>query len=351
MIPESTEHGREFGTVWRAQIERTFTGYAELFAALGVRRDQVRDWGERALTETRSWAPLLADEIDDVAAGAGLAPWQVGALNGRTEILAAAGVTGEGDCTTSVVLPGGGAAPRTVQTWDWHDTLRHAMVLRSIRPRTGFRVCTFTEFGVVGKIGVNSAGLGLHFNVLRHGSDHAGIGVPVHVVARRILDEATTVDDAVELARSARLSASSALTVVTIDDARCLELSPDGVAELPADDFLLHTNHFLDPRLAEGERTTALLSTTFERLALLRDRIGALGAVDRAARVDALRAHRADGAPVCAHPDPALPPHTRWESLATIGLDVADRRLDVHAGGPCQVSPATWQSLSAKEPR
>jgi isopenicillin-N N-acyltransferase-like protein len=339
-----TERGLALGATWRPDIERTFESYVELFAAHGLSR--IRELGERALAETWSWAPDLAAEIEGVAVGAGLEPWQLGVLNGRTEILAAAAVTGEGECSTSVVLDG--MAPRTVQTWDWHDTLRHVMLLRAIEVRPGFGVCVFTEFGIAGKIGVNSAGLGLHFNVLRHVSDHADIGVPVHVVARRILDEASTVDEAVALARSARLSASSVITVVTRDDARCLELSPAGVAELTGR-TLLHTNHFLDPVLAPGERTVPSESTTRDRLAVLGDRVAALGSANRDERAAALLSHRADGAPVCAHADPSLPPHTRWESLATISLDVVECRVDVHEGGPCLVTPETWQSLSAKE--
>lgn len=339
------EQGLALGATWRPAIERAYQSYVELFAAHGVGATQVREWGSRALAETRAWAPSLAEEIEGVAAGAGLESWQLGVLNGRTEILAAAAATGEGECSTSVVLDG---APRTVQTWDWHDTLRHVMLLRAIEVRPGFGVCTFTEFGIVGKIGVNSEGLGLHFNVLRHGSDHADIGVPVHVVARRILDEASTVDEAVELARSARLSASSVLTVVTRDEVRGLELSPAGVAEL-AGDVLLHTNHFLDDALARGERTVPSESTTVERLAELGARVGALRSADRDVRAAALQGHREDGVPLCAHADLSLPPHTRWESLATLSIDVPECRLDVHEGGPCKVTPTTWQSLSAKE--
>jgi isopenicillin-N N-acyltransferase-like protein len=333
------EQGLALGATWRPAIERTLRSYVELFAAHGVGATQVREWGSRALAETREWAPNLAEEIEGVAAGAGLEPWQLGALNGRTEILAAAAATGEGECSTSVVLD---EVPRTVQTWDWHDTLRHVMLLRAIEVNG---VCTFTEFGIVGKIGVNSAGLGLHFNVLRHGSDHSDIGVPVHVVARRILDEASTVDDAVRLARSARLSASSVLTVVTRDEARCLELSPAGVASMDGE-VLLHTNHFLDPALAPGERTVPEESTTVERLAALGVQIGALRSPDREVRAAALWDH---SVPLCAHANLSLPPHTRWESLATLSIDVTDCRLDVHEGGPCQVTPDTWQSLSAKE--
>lgn len=340
------ESGLALGASRRPEIERTVAAYIALFAANGVGAQQVREWGEQALAETRAWAPRLHAEIAGTAAGAGLAEWQLGALNGRTEILAAAASGGDGECSTSVVLDG--IAPRTVQTWDWHDTLRHVMFLRAIEVRPGLGVCTFTEFGIVGKIGVNSAGLGVHFNVLRHVSDHADIGVPVHVVARRILDEASTVDEATDIARSARLSASTVITVVTRDEARGLELSPVGVAELTGE-TLLHTNHFLDAALADGERTVPSESTTRDRLAVLHDRAGALRSARRDERAAALLSHREDGVPLCAHADLSLPPHTRWESLATISLDVVECRLDVHEGGPCRVTPETWQSLSAKE--
>ncbi|MEU6645193.1 C45 family peptidase [Saccharomonospora sp. NPDC046836] len=350
----STEHdpaerGREFGRAHRESIRDTAERYAELFAAHGLHPHHVREWGRRAFAATAAWAPALAEEIAGTAEGAGLPLWRVAALNARTEILAAAAVTGEGECSTSVVLPTDGSAPRTVQTWDWHDVLRGAMVLRSLEPAPGHRTSTFTEFGVVGKIGVNNLGLGVHFNVLRHRSDSADIGVPVHVVARRILDEASTVAEAAQLARSARLSASSVLTVVTRAEVRCLELCPAGVAELsPQDGILLHTNHFLDSELAQGERTTAEVSSTFARLAWLREQTDALGATERTDRARALCAHDA-GVPVCAHANTALPPHQRWESLATITLDVSAHRMHVHRGGPCTVDDQSWTTLSAEE--
>ena len=345
----AAERGRLLGRVRRAELHAAFARYAELFDAVGARAGQVREWGARALAETSAWAPALAEEMSGMAEGAGLEPWQLGALNGRTEILAALAVTGEGECSAAVLLPASGA-PRTVQTWDWHDTFRAGMLIWSLEPRPGRRVHTFTEFGVVGKIGVNSDGLGLHFNVLRHASDHTDIGVPVHVVARRILDEAATVGEAVALARSARLSASSVLTVVTYDGERGaavgLELSPERVAELPVDSdgVLLHTNHFLDPNLAKGELTTAGESSTYDRLPGLRERISVLDTADHTKRGRALHSHRGDGPALCAHADRALPAHLRWESLATVSLDLAARRLYAHEGGPCGIEPDGWQA-------
>jgi isopenicillin-N N-acyltransferase-like protein len=216
-------------------------------------------------------------------------------------------------------------------------------VLWAYEPRAGCTVRTFTEFGVLAKIGVNTAGLGVHFNILRHASDTAEIGVPVHLVARRILDEAATVDEAVVLAKSARTSASTAITVVTADAAATLELCPDGVAVVPADEVLLHTNHFLDPDLAEGERLAVERPLTYDRLAHLHDHVDGLAVADLTERVSPMLSHGPDRAPVCAHPDPAAALHERWETVATISLDLAAAALVVHEGGPCRVDAATWQ--------
>jgi isopenicillin-N N-acyltransferase-like protein len=343
--------GEEFGARWSAETRAAFDGYAELFAGLGATGAQVRDWAGLALERTARWAPHLAEEMAGLAAGAGLETWQVAALNARTEILAALGHDGEGECSTSVVLPGGGLPPRTLQTWDWLDRLRGTGVVWEYEPRPGHRVRTFTEFGVLAKIGVTGAGLGAHFNLLKHAADSADIGVPVHLLARRILDEADGLGAAIALARGARTSASSVITVVAYDgnraDARALEVSPAGLGVVAPgpDGLLVHTNHFLDPALAPGERLGTDLAGSRARLAHLKDHADELRDADATGRAKAMLAHAPGGAPVCAHPEPADPPHERWETLATIGLDVAAGRLRVHRGGPCGVTPATWQTV------
>lgn len=248
-----------------------------------------------------------------------------------------------------VVPPAGNGPPRTIQTWDWYDHLSGNVATLELAPRPGRTVRVFTEFGVVGKIGLNSAGLGLHFNILRHADDGGAPGVPVHVVARHILDEADSVDAAAELAHSAPVSASTVLTVAAWDGeratARCLELSPAGVAEIDPDPdgVLRHTNHFLDPRLAEGERLATDDPTTFARLSLLEERTADLhAAADATARATALVDH-ASG--LCCHPEPDAPFDERWETLATLSLDLEAARLHVHEGGPCGIAAGTWEAV------
>ena len=316
------ERGRALGTAAREGVLRCWAGYERLFEVWGA---DVREIAEVTLERTRAWAPNLAAEIAGIGAGAGLETWQIAALNARTEILA----RGRGECSTVVLL---GSPPRTLQTWDWHE---HLHDVKFVWDTDGVR--TFTEYGIVGKIGVNSAGLGVHMNILHHASDGGGDGVPVHIVARRILDEATTVEEAAEIARSAHVCASTVLTAVDRMSAACLELCPDGLAEIhPKDGVLLHTNHFLDAELANGEDNRAEDPGSWDRLEALRQRVDELRTAP-----DLSHAMNLHDAPVCCHPEPGAPFGERYATLATISLDVAGGRLRLRSGGPCAAG-AEW---------
>ncbi|MGW5779781.1 C45 family autoproteolytic acyltransferase/hydolase [Streptomyces sp. NPDC003863] len=328
------ERGTLLGTRFGARVRRVAELYREHFAVLGLPADQVRDLAGRSHEALRAWAPHLAEESDACADAAGVERWTVAAVGARTEILAACPEPGRGECSTAVFAPAG-AVPQTVQTWDWHDLLVPDALLHALTPSEGRTVKLFTEFGAPGKIGVNSAGLGVHFNILFHASDCAG-GVPVHAVARRILDEADTLDQAVEIASTARVSASTSLTVVTADcSAASLELSPAGLAVVPAgeDGWLLHTNHFLDTGLAAGD-TGPADSMTAERLAHLRAVHAALPGLSPAERARAFCGEDGADAVVCMRPDAHKPPHEQWGTLLTVGLDTADCAIDYLAGAP-----------------
>lgn len=331
-----------------AYVRANLDDYVRLFHAVGVDDARLRVFGTQAAEALAEWSPALHAEMCGVAAGCDLHEWQLGLLNGRTEVLAAVGAVGEGECSTAVYLPAAGA-PRTIQTWDWHDELAaDRLVVRHVAD-SGLTVRYFTEFGMLAKIGLNDAGLGLHFNILNHASDSGPIGVPVHAVARRVLDQATTIAEAVDIAASATLSASTVLTVATYDgergDAACIELSPAGQAVVrPDDGILVHTNHFLDAGLARGDLVPSSAST-YRRLKQVRERRDLVSAADPLRRTEALRVHEVDGAPVCCHPDPEVSFDQRWESLLTMVLDLDRGMLDFHDGRPCDVRADSWQTF------
>lgn len=339
-------HGVELGRFGAPWIARNVATYSELFEAVGVDTADLPDLGRAALARIAEWSPRLSEELVGQAEGSGLDPWMLGLLNARTEILATVGAVGEGECSTSVHLPAVGP-PRTVQTWDWHDISSDETLVVEAPGTDGRTVRLFTEFGILGKIGVNSSGLGVHFNILNHEQDGDGIGVPVHAVARAVLDEAETIDDAIAIARTATVSASTVLTVVSYRDGvsrtACIELSSAGTAVVvPDGDLLLHTNHFLDGGLAGGELAPAT-SSTYPRLQHLGARRDLLTSSDPVERSAGMLVHEEDGAPICCHPDPALPFEHRWQTLLTVTLDVEGNHLGYHEGGPCTVSRDAWQ--------
>jgi isopenicillin-N N-acyltransferase-like protein len=343
--------GVELGRFGASEIRANIEIYTRLFTAVGVPVDDLRLFGREAIEQIDGWAPELGAELRGVAEGSGAPLVQLGMLNARTEILAIVGETGEGECSTVVVVPDG-AAPRSVQTWDWHDESNENTLVVEYRRADGATVKYFTEFGLLGKIGLTSAGVGVHFNILNNTADGEHVGVPVHAVARQILDEATSLPHAVEIARSADVTASTVLTITAFDgrssDAACIELSPGRTAVIGVDGsrLLVHTNHFLDGSLAEGDLSLER-SSTYPRYRMLRERAATFAAAgaDSLALAEGLAIHQEEGAPVCCHPDPALEFHQRWESLITISLDLENSALQFHDSRPCQVRRESWQSF------
>lgn len=330
---------REFGRAWSPEIRTAIDAYLRHFELVGIAPEQARATGVAAHEALTRWSPVLATELEQIAAGAGLRLPDVAVLNARTEILATKPATTDGECSTAVRT---GPAPVAFQTWDWNPELTPAAAVWHYRSDAGRRVSTFTEPGMLAKIGVSDAGLGVLFNILHHKADGGGSGVPVHAIARRILDEARTVEDAVDIARPAPASASSAITVVTRQpdsDAVTLEITPSGVGVVRRreDGWLLHTNHLLDPDLAVGD-TSPATSTTQARLAHLQSVAGPTVDGDSLAAVAAsLCGADAASAPISVLDDESLPRHERRRTMLSVRLDLDAGTLDYWPGPPSEV--------------
>lgn len=343
--------GRAYGTAVAGHVRDAIGRYRQAYATLGVPTGAAERVASGSIEATRAWAPDQAAELEGIAHGAGVPLIELMLLNARTEILAHAPAPPT-ECSTVVALHGG-RRPQTLQTWDWNADLAPTAVL--LEELVGGRVVrTFAETGMPGKIGVarapGAAGIGVHFNILHHRSDRSAVGVPVHVVMRRILDEATGLDGAIALARSAPLGASTVLTVVEGESDRgharaaSLELSPEGVGVVePTAGFLAHTNHYLDASLAEGEaaRATSTTQVRLEHALAQRDALmAAHGAVELAA---AMCGARGADAPVCVRSEPDAAFAERWSTLLTASLDVDATAIDWFAGPPSGMTAATVQ--------
>ena len=334
------ERGIELGSRFAHEIAGTVAAYRSLFETRAEGPFDIDLWSERAWRTIQRVAPAYADEIAGIAVGAGLTVQQLASVNARTELLVAANPSGLTECSTVVALPPG-RPPVAVQTWDWYDAMSDGWFTWTIPHPDGRVVQTVTEFGMLAKIGVNDRGVGVMLNMLHHRNDATAgtsgeIGHPVHLLSRAILDDAGSADEAVAIASAPRTSASTSLTVV--DDrggAVSIELFPGGPGLLePTDGVLVRTNHFV----SEAGRDGCLASTIGASSELRRDHL-----VDAFGRhlpettqdvYDAMTHHLADGG-VCRHPLTDTDPVLWHRTLATVGIDVTTRSLDVHENGPC----------------
>jgi isopenicillin-N N-acyltransferase like protein len=256
------------------------------------------------------------EELAGIAAGAGVHVRELLAVNARTEL-----TSGRHEC--SVIGDGNVLA----QNWDWHPDLQDSTVLWIVRENGGW-FATLTEAGMLAKIGMNDAGLGVCLNLLRCSEDGGLEGTPIHLLMRRTL-ACRSVPEAVELLTSARVSASSAVTVATPGDVVTVELSPGGANVVRGG---THTNHFLQPPPA-GEDAIESEST--------RPRLDAIRSLPLR---EALRSH-----PVCRHADESQPWEDRTATLASVIMDLRRRRLELTAGQPCtapyaEIDPAASRS-------
>ncbi|MFJ7200627.1 MULTISPECIES: C45 family autoproteolytic acyltransferase/hydolase [unclassified Streptomyces] len=338
------------GEQLRDGIPAAIEAYDRLFALGAVSPARVREDAERALDVIGRFRPGARAEIEGIAHGSGTEAWRIGALNARTEILARSATVPPGECTTIVrrVTGSGGAAAGTfgVQTWDWHVELSamwHTLEVRG--GRHGF--VGITEDGILGKIGVNSAGLALHFNILGHVRDGIG-GIPVHVLAAIVLEEAGSVAEAVEIVRGAPLGSSGSFALFDGTDAVLLDLSPVGVFPVrPEHGTLVRTNHFLTPAPSAEEKSWLYQPDSGERYDFVRAR---LAKAQPPATLDELVGQLVTGdgePPVTCLPDLDKPLGQRWASLATVALEPATRTARVLDGTPADIGTRDWRVLTA----
>ncbi|KAK7992855.1 hypothetical protein PG988_001649 [Apiospora saccharicola] len=339
---------------------------------------------ERPLTRL---APQHLDEIRGIAEGARVDFLDVLALNVRTEITfglftddapsstsAGGGATNgempESDGCTS--LSWFAAADQTdpsstssfsylAQNWDWMPAQRaNILILHIDHPPSSSSlpsIATVTEAGLLAKIGLNSAGVGVCLNALRcRGVDRNNL--PIHLALRRAL-ECRSRADAVRALRETGLAGSGHILVADAATGGVgLECTSRWIRELDMDGAgrVHHTNHLL--LLRDDEKG-------------VEDTMWLVDSTPRLARVKELTARQGGGQEEKEKGVPPPPPSTeslfevfkdeqgypasinrrqnlpqvKTETLFTIVMDLAARRAQVTFGRPTEFTGKTLLSF------
>jgi isopenicillin-N N-acyltransferase-like protein len=353
------ERGHHYGTQAAPQIRRSIASYALLFAyERGFDWQTAQEQARAYLSVLEAQTPDLLAEMRGIADGSGRHLLEIVALNARTELLGgmsagqhpacaqatasnrAQGVPELTECTTIAALPGSTASGATLlaQTWDWLRSQREACVVLRVQEPGRPDLLTLTEAGIIAKIGLNSAGLGVCLNILRSINDGQRPALPIHVLLRRLL-QMSDYQEAVAMVQQTPAAASSCISIAAAGQAVSLEMTPDGTAAWePQNSLLVHTNHCLlestmvhecahDPTsstLPRYERATALMQQQHGRITC-------------ETIMDVLRDQQ--GAPlcICRTADTTLSPMEQRETVAGVVLDLHKKVMHLAPGRPCDV--------------
>ena len=129
-----------------------------------------------------------------------------------------------------------------------NDDFAKNKIVSFIKPNTGYPYMSVTWAGMIGvSSGMNIEGLTVTINAGKS-SIPMRAKTPISLVALEILQYATTIDEAIEIARNKKVFVSESMMIGSAKDHRAvlIEISPNnfGVYEVKNQPYLVCTNHF-----------------------------------------------------------------------------------------------------------
>lgn len=256
------ERGRQHGQQLKTAIAETINFYRSIFE---MPESDILRHATHFQNLIQTFNAEYMDEINGIAEGADIDPLWIVALNARTEILSYKTTFMSNECT-SVYFP---QQSILGQNWDWGRALEPLTVLMKIVQSSGHIIRMITEPGIIGKIGMNSAGIGVCLNILTLGKKLAGL--PVHIMLRALLDCQSLSEAKSLLQDHSDGKASNIIVADANGNGFDIEFCGDRFFLLePESGYLLHTNHYLGEAINSPKSPDFLSSyTRFHRATFL----------------------------------------------------------------------------------
>lgn len=213
----------------------------------------VCDEAQLYLEPMNALCPRYVSEMRGIAKGAGVTLIDIIALNVRTEItfglftLDTPAPPLDGCTSLAYRQPYASTSSTTylAQNWDWQREQRPNIVVCRIEQPGLPRIAMVTEAGIIGKIGLNSAGVGVCMNAIR-ARGVTRTKLPVHLAMRAVL-ESPSRGEAISRLRETGVAGSVHLLIADAEGASGTECTVTGIREIPLDEEgkVVHGNHLL----------------------------------------------------------------------------------------------------------
>jgi isopenicillin-N N-acyltransferase-like protein len=315
------ELGFAHGMALSSEIESTIDFYATIFKKSS---SEIIDRAKHFRKVILDYNPAFCDEIEGIAAGAKIKePLWIYALNSRSEILALDATMDANECTALYFQP----TALLGQNWDWGRPLEDLAVLMQMKISENHTIQMLTEPGIIGKIGLNSYGIGTCLNILR--INQPLNGMPIHIVLRSILESQTLENAKLAIQKSGYGKASNVLCGDPYGNFCDIEFAGDETFMLPSKTpYMVHTNHFLGKPI---NPTDASFMNSHTRLQVANEKASKL----KQFNIDEMKAILTDRSnseyPIWRHykSDNEL---REVGSVATIIMDLKSRKMHVRRG-------------------
>lgn len=350
------EIGLQEGTHFKVQIQGSIDCYKQMFW------DYSNLSWERAKELSRQFIPVIEeynkdylDEMRGIAEGSGFEFEDILALNCRSELVFVGKEFDkiDGGCTSIGVTAEAGADGNTylAHNWDWKTSQRSSMIMMKIKQKNGKpTIFMVTEAGIIGKTGFNSAGICLYLNALS--TNQAPAGLPLHMAMRGILD-CETLAEAIQTATKMPLGCCANFMIghkngEIID----LEIENEDFDVLyPQEHLIVHTNHFVSPRLPLAPRkdtTKYKLPDSFVRLGraekLMRKKMAETGCgsgtekkgITEKEIIEVLSDHVESPGSICRHEDLKAEPGLRLGTVFSMVANLTTGEIHFCKGNPCE---------------
>lgn len=340
----ASEVGYQHGEGAKEEVHKSLESYERLFY----------EWGKYSWKAAVEKAKMFVGAIEDVdvsyleemhalAKGAGVDFGDILALNARSEIaLTLPGTLG--GCTSVAVLPPFSEKTYLAQNWDWRSAQYDATIGVKIKEQGKLALQMITEAGIIGKIGLNEAGIGVCLNAIR--AQVVDELLPLHLGLRYVLSHEDVIEARVKIEEIGIASAANFLMAQDDGSGKAqafnMELSPVGCdVKQTKDRYLYHTNHLCSRSVIDliGQEKLSTTENTYLRLDRMKELLMEAAKQDKPVNDGDVRRwlsdHENKPFSICRHKEPGASEYTDTITIFTVIMDLADRTMLFLSGQPC----------------
>jgi isopenicillin-N N-acyltransferase-like protein len=330
------EMGRQQGEAARAEALRALERYREILPqAIDMSWDNALREARKFLPYAEEVFPQFVEEARGIAEGAVISfdeVWTLNCYEGLTEVRQQMW-----GCTSIAVRDDMTADGHVwmAHNEDWTSVDKDHVYLIRARPDDGPAFIGMTYGPLLVNIGLNAEGIGVAIDSV-YPTD-GRVGVPRILSSRAVLN-ARTIGQAIR-ACVPKLRAGGYCYLLADANGELYSVETSATTHVilyGEGGWLVHTNHYLSPKMQAMEEPGAYSSSNVRMNRARRLLRRQLGHVTAQSLEALLRDHVNYPDSICSHEDPEDAPHERECTLVSLVMDLTERVMWAAPGPPCQ---------------